>query len=73
MDKSNTPTHRAYCVEGEGAKANWREIGALWAHRDGKGFSFKLDLIPVNGGDIVIRQNEPKPATIEAPAKAGVK
>jgi len=60
MDKSNTPTHRAYCIQGEGEKASWREIGALWAHKDSKGFSFKLDMIPVNGGDIVIRMIEPK-------------
>ena len=42
-----SPTHRAYAVtQGKNKKSFWREIGAAWAHEDGKGFSLKLDFIP---------------------------
>ena len=52
-----TPTHRAYAVtQGKNKKSFWREIGAVWAHEDGKGFSLKLDFIPLNNADIVIRE-----------------
>lgn len=51
------PTHRAYVVsERKGSdKASWREIGAAWPHDDGKGFSIKLDALPL-GGEIVLRE-----------------
>ena len=61
--QSNKPTHRAYAVKGNGDKSHWREIGALWAHKDDKGFSLKLDLIPNDGSDIAIRLIEPKPTS----------
>lgn len=48
------PTHRAYSISGEGKSAYWREIGAAWPHRDGKGFTVPCDAIPTNGR-IVIR------------------
>ncbi len=38
-----------------GTKSYWREIGAAWAHGDGEGFSLKLDYLPLNGAEIVIR------------------
>jgi hypothetical protein len=51
------PTHRAFVVtERKGTdKGNWREIGAAWPHDDGKGFSIKLDAIPLTG-EIVLRE-----------------
>ena len=50
------PTHRLFSVtkDAEG-KANWQEIGALWPHKDGKGFNLKLTKPPVEGADLVIR------------------
>jgi hypothetical protein len=50
------PTHRAFVVtERKGLdKGNWREIGAAWAHDDGKGFSVKLDALPLSG-EVVLR------------------
>ncbi|MDR3489817.1 MAG: hypothetical protein P4M05_33625 [Bradyrhizobium sp.] len=59
--KNNTPkrpTHIAYAVTKEKDQNFWREIGAVWMHEDSKGFSLKLDYLPLNGADIVIR--EPK-------------
>jgi len=63
---SKQPTHRAYAVTKKGDKAFWREIGAVWAHGDGEGFSLKLDYLPLNGAEIVIRK--PK-AEADVPAK----
>lgn len=44
---SSKPTHRAYVVstpKKEGEKGMWTEIGAVWPHKNGKGF------------DVVIRE-----------------
>jgi hypothetical protein len=60
---SKRPTHRAYAVTKQGEKSFWREIGAVWQHEDGKGFSLKLDLLPLNGADIVIREPKTEPKT----------
>lgn len=51
----NQPTHRAYAVTKNGDKSFWREIGAAWAHQDGSGFTLKLDYLPLNSSEIVIR------------------
>jgi len=53
---SNKPTHRAYAVTKRGEKSYWNEIGAVWAHKDGKGFSLALDCLPLNDAEIVIRE-----------------
>jgi hypothetical protein len=60
-ETSKRPTHRVYAVsKTSGNKSFWREIGAAWANRDGKGFSLKLDFLPLNGADIVIREPDDK-------------
>lgn len=41
-----------------GDKSHWTEIGAAWAHQDGKGFSVKLEFLPVAGAEIVIPRAE---------------
>jgi TPR repeat protein len=43
----NRPTHRVYAVKKTGDKSHWTEIGAAWAHQDGKGFNVKLDYLPL--------------------------
>lgn len=53
---SSRPTHRIYAVTRNGKQKIWRAIGALWPHGDGKGFHHKLDCLPLNGAEIVIRQ-----------------
>jgi hypothetical protein len=57
---SKRPTHYLYAVtkRGDSDKGNWTRIGAAWPNSDGKGFSLKLDLMPINGASIVMR--EPK-------------
>jgi hypothetical protein len=36
-------------------KSYWTRIGAAWDHDDGKGLTLQLDLLPVDGGRIVLR------------------
>jgi hypothetical protein len=57
VKKTNQPTHRVYAVRKTGQDTNyWAEIGAAWANKDGKGFSLKLNLLPVGEADIVVRE-----------------
>ena len=59
---SNKPTHRIYHVTKRGEKSFWREIGAAWMNKDGKGLSLKLDYVPrAADAELVIR--EPLPET----------
>ena len=57
-NETNTsrPTHRIFAVTKDGKKKFWQPIGALWAHTDGKGFNQRLDYLPLNGAEIVIRE-----------------
>ncbi len=52
---SNKPTHRVFAVAKRGDNKRWQEIGAAWAHNDGKGFNLKLEYLPLNGAEIVLR------------------
>jgi hypothetical protein len=55
MSKSKRPSHRAFVNLGDEKQKYWREIGAMWPHKDGSGFTLKLDLIPTSAREIVIR------------------
>ena len=58
MMTSNTksrPTHRVYAVTKSGEKKFWQPIGSMWAHADGKGFSQRIDYLPLNDAEIVVR------------------
>lgn len=57
---SNKPSHRVYAVTKRGDTSGWDEIGAVWPHKDGKGFNLKLQYLPLNGADVVIREPMPK-------------
>ena len=64
--KTNPPSHRVYAVtQEEGQQSYWRPIGVAFAHADGDGFFVKLDFLPLNGADIVIRKA--KGAALEEP------
>jgi hypothetical protein len=57
MSKTSTlPSHRIYAVVKEGKQSYWRPIGAAWAHADGDGFFLKLDYLPLNDPQIVLRK-----------------
>lgn len=51
------------------SKATGRPIGAVWPHSDGEGFNMKLDYLPLNGAEMVIRK--PKPGADEAEETPG--
>jgi hypothetical protein len=56
-DTKKAPTHRLYAVRKISAeKSYWVQIGAAWANQDGKGFNIKLNLLPVDGSEIVMRE-----------------
>lgn len=52
--KKRRPDFTAYFVP-DRENANWVPIGAAWSHRDGEGFSLKLDLLPNTAGSFVLR------------------
>jgi len=49
------PTHRLYAVTKSGEKKFWQPIGALWAHADSKGFNLRIDYLPLNDAELVVR------------------
>lgn len=56
-DTNKRPTYRLYAVRKSGnGKSHWTDIGAAWPNRDGKGFNLKLNLIPLDGSEIVMRE-----------------
>jgi len=44
----------------ERENAPWNRIGAAWVHRDNKGYSLDLELMPARKGRIVLRRNTPR-------------
>jgi hypothetical protein len=54
-----TPAFQAWHVTNKGENSFWTKVGAAWHHRDGKGLSLQLSVIPMNG-QIVLRQPLPK-------------
>ena len=54
-----TPAFQAYHVTNKGDNSFWTKVGAAWPHRDGKGLSLQLSVIPISG-QIVLRQPLPK-------------
>jgi hypothetical protein len=67
------PTHTAYVVkdpkEGTDQKAQWREVGAVWPHKNGKGFDLVIfDQLAVSGR-IVCTERKEKSAE-ETPSEA---
>ena len=57
----NRPTHRLYRVtKSASGETAWDQIGALWPHKDGKGFNVKLSKPITAGTDLVIRTADRK-------------
>jgi hypothetical protein len=54
-----TPAFQAWHVVNKGDNAFWTKVGAAWPHRDGKGLSLQLTVIPMNG-QIVLREPAPR-------------
>jgi hypothetical protein len=52
--ETNPPDYLAWHVANKGDKGFWTRIGAAWFHRDRKGLSLQLEMVPINGR-IVLR------------------
>ena len=62
---SSKPSHKAYVVnEGEDGKSYWREVGAVWPHKNGGGFDVVIPPGISVSGRIVCTQ--PKEKEVEA-------
>ncbi|MBV50463.1 MAG: hypothetical protein CMN10_18135 [Roseobacter sp.] len=51
----NAPEFLAWHVTDKGEKPFWNKVGAAWRHKDGKGCTLQLEVVPINGR-IVLRQ-----------------
>lgn len=61
--ETTLPSHRIYAVSANaGKKSAWQEIGAVWPHKDGKGFNLQFAARPLEGAAIVLRAVMPKKA-----------
>ena len=49
------PDFLAWHVLQKGEKSYWNKVGACWQHKDKKGMTLQLDVVPINGR-IVLRQ-----------------
>jgi hypothetical protein len=54
--ETHPPALIAWHVSERGEKKFWTRIGAAWDHEDAKGLTVQLELMPVNGGRIVLRE-----------------
>lgn len=54
--ETQPPALIAYHVTERGEKSFWTRIGAAWDHEDAKGLTIQLNLMPMNGGRIVLRE-----------------
>jgi hypothetical protein len=57
------PSHIAYVVadpkQGTDRKANWREVGAVWPHKNGNGFDLVVhDQLAVSGRIVCTERKE---------------
>lgn len=62
---SNKPTHTAYIIVepkgGSDRKAQWHEIGAIWPHKNGKGFDLLIPQgLSVTGRIVCTERKEPQ-------------
>ena len=55
------PDFLAWHVTDRGEKSFWNKVGAAWRHKDGKGYTLQLEVVPINGR-IVLRQPIEDPA-----------
>ncbi|SPH17912.1 hypothetical protein DEA8626_01440 [Defluviimonas aquaemixtae] len=57
--EAKAPAMIAYHVP-DRENAPWTRIGAAWDHKDERGFTLQLDLVPVAAGRVVLREYDPK-------------
>ena len=65
---AKAPTHEVFAVSRKEPKekGRWTKVGACWPHEDGEGFNLRLDFLPLDGSELVIRKWKPKPETTKS-------
>lgn len=53
--KKAMPSHRLYAVTKSADAKFWQPVGALWSHADGQGFNLRLESLPLNNAELVVR------------------
>lgn len=61
------PDFIAWHVTQKGEKSFWNKCGACWRHKDQKGLTLQLEVVPINGRIVLRQPNE------EAHAEGGQK
>lgn len=56
--EQRTPDFIAWNVTEKSEKSYWSRVGAAWKHKDGKGFTLQLDMLPINGRIALREPNE---------------
>ena len=53
--ETKAPDFIAWHIVQKGEKSYWNKVGASWNHKDGKGQTILLEVVPINGR-IVLRE-----------------
>lgn len=61
-DSTNAPALIAWNVTQKGEASYWHKIGASWAHKDRKGMTLQLDVMPIDGRIVLREPKEPAAA-----------
>jgi hypothetical protein len=67
---TNRPTHRAWFVVGEGNRKRWHELGPVWSHSKGDGFTILPAVLPAPGQAITILKIKDKPDEADGQERA---
>lgn len=63
------PVYHAFTTreygEGQDKKTFWRQIGAVFAHKNGKGFDVVLDALPIDGRIVLLEPKDAPKAAVE--------
>lgn len=57
---NKAPSHIAWTVTNKGDKAFWQKIGACWEHRDERGLTLQLEVLPLDGRIVLREPAEPE-------------
>ncbi|ALG91178.1 MULTISPECIES: hypothetical protein [Actibacterium] len=59
----NAPDYLAWHVTNKNDKSFWNKVGAVWGHKDGRGYTLQLDTCPINGRIVLRLPLEDAPET----------
>lgn len=59
QSQGNAPDFIAWHITEKDDKSYWHRIGASWKHKDRKGFTLQLEIVPINGRIVLRAPREP--------------